>query len=243
LELRNLNIGDLSVDDAYQRTLGQHLVRTIKNEFSWYAFDPILVGKRRDKTLWVVDGQTRFAVANELGHMQIAARVFASKGRQHEAEVFLKANTKRSVKSFDKWRAALCAKEPETVAIAELVAKASLRVSYNRHWPNLRCVSKLRDAYRAGVLPECLATITRCWENDSDALSEVIMGALCVFFAHFNEAGVDRCVLKWSSIKPRKLFADAESAKSATGGSRYKAGALVLMNKYNAGLRSNRLEW
>jgi len=243
LELRQLGLETLNVDEAYQRTLGKQLVNQIAGEFSWYAFDPILVGKRMDRSLWVVDGQTRYAVAELLGHVEIATRVFDSEGKRHEAEVFLKANTKRGVKSFDKWRAALCAEEPETVAISDMVRKAGFAVSYSHSWPNLRCVSKLRDAYNSGVLPECLTAIWRCWHGNSDALSEVIMGALYMFFEHFPGVDMYRCVDKWSKLSPTALFAESEAAKSATGGSRYRAGALSLMRKYNSGLRSRRLEW
>jgi hypothetical protein len=233
----------LQVDDAYQRGTPAHLVKNIVREFSMHAFDPILVGQRTDGSMWVVDGQTRLKVARQLGHATIEGRVFESEGKQHEAEVFLIANTKRSVKSFDKWNAALCAEEPSTVEISEIVNKFSMSVSYNKSWPNLRCVSKLRDAHKSGVLHECLTAITRCWPDDADALSEVIMGSLLVFFNHFDKAKMDRCIVKWATLAPRKIFADAEAAKSATGGSRYKAGALVLMGKYNSGLRRARLEW
>lgn len=243
LELRYLPIEELNIDVAYQRTIAIRLVNEIIRDFSWYAFDPILVGRRKNNSLWVVDGQTRFNVARKVDHREIASRVFESEGKRHEAEVFLKANTKRSVKSFDKWRAALCAEESTTVEINTLVEKFGFSVSYSGHWPNLRCVSKLRDAHSSGVLPECLTVISKAWKNDVDALSEAIMGTLSVFFAHFTEADIDRCIVKWTSLSPRKIWADAESGKFATGGSRYRAGAYVLLNKYNAGLRTNRLDW
>lgn len=243
LTLEWLVTDELQVDDAYQRTVAKSLVNTIQREFSWYAFDPLLIGKRKDGSCWVVDGQTRFAVALQLGHAMMACRVFPSDGKRHEAEVFLLANTKRSVKSFDNWRAALCAEEPETVAINKLVKKFGMAVSYSGHWPNLRCVSKLRDAYAAGVLPECLTVITQAWTGNADALSEAIMGSLYVFFARLPDADIERCITKWGRMSPASLYANAQAAKSATGGSKYKAGAMELLMKYNAGLRSNRLEW
>lgn len=239
-----LVIADILVNDAYQRVRS----RTTENRMSSRGFsdllcDRIVVGRRTDGSMWVVDGQTRMNVAKKCGRETIAARVFDSRGLQHEAEMFVELNNnRRAVKAADHFKAAVEMGEHNAVAIKTALDLHGLKCGYGKGWPNVTGIAKLRDAQEVGILYPVLQIITKAWHNDKTALQEKIIGALVEFLTKFPTADINRCITRWKKRDP-DYFLRCSDVASASGGNRYKAIAMGLMADYNSGLRTTRLEW
>ena len=52
-------ISDLNISHTYQRTVKRTVVAKIKKQYDSAAFGTIIVGERKDGSLWVVDGQAK----------------------------------------------------------------------------------------------------------------------------------------------------------------------------------------
>jgi hypothetical protein len=239
----NVQLSELHIDPEYQRAESKSMAKRLADNFRIEALDPILVGRRTDGSLWVVDGQSRVGMAHIKCWREIPARIFKSQGRAHEAELFKDTNlNRRSMKKADLYHACMAAGDKETLEIDTLLSRYGLRVSYSKGWPNISGVSKLYDSYRAGVLPLVLHSLTKAWPNNPEALKELTIGGLRDFWTKFPDAGMSRCIKKWASLAPGRFESAAQAGAMATG-SRYRVIALSLLERYNSGLRNGRLEW
>lgn len=170
-----LNVDLLTVDESYQRPLTT-FARRIE-----HGFDPALVGtlvvsRRADGTLAVVDGQTRAAAishlvaAGEIASPGVPCLVYEGLSRADEASLFARLQKeRRGISSYHRFRAAVVAGEEEAVAIQAIVraaghdtgvgkdkigAVAALERVY-RFNPTLleRTFAVLADAYGAEYVP------------------------------------------------------------------------------------------
>jgi hypothetical protein len=237
-----LELCKLQVDREYQRFQSKLAVKRLIDHYCHLALDPILVGRRSDGSLWIVDGQSRRDMGLAFNWRVIEAKTFKSSGRAHEAHLFKICNmNRRGMKLADLYKACLTAGDQETLEIDALVRKHGLLVSYNKGWPNISGVSKLYDAYRAGVLPLVLNAL-QAWHGDPEALKELTIGGLRDFWIKFPEADMKRCIRKWSDLPPGRFESTSQVGALSTG-SRYRVICMTLMEKYNSGIRNGRLEW
>lgn len=231
--------------DGYQRTKQHARARKIAREFSEEAFEPLIVGKREDGSMWIVDGQTRWEAAKIMGMKTVACRVFLSRGIEHEAEVFAKTNKNRqAMKRIQTFFALLAMKHPPTVDTYNIVVENGFTIThYGKKWPSIRAVAKVEDAYASGILEKVLVAVRESWPTKKEALSELTIGAVAEFFRHFPNVKVDRCIKKWSQIDPN-AFVGLARLQDISGGNRYRAVAGNLMNQYNKNLvDKNKLKW
>lgn len=113
-EMANVLIGMLKVDYTYQRA--ERDVSVIAEDFKWEAFGALVVMKRSNGDLYVVDGQQRLAAAKQRGDIaSVPCVVFESNGIEHEARAFVDLNIHRSpVRAAERFSAAvLSGREPE----------------------------------------------------------------------------------------------------------------------------------
>lgn len=90
LDLKELRIG------SYQRSASPRHVNGIVRDYCAEAFGILIVGKRKDGTLWVVDGYARYRAALKLGLETVPCHVISSKGVSHEAGLFCQLNNHSS---------------------------------------------------------------------------------------------------------------------------------------------------
>jgi hypothetical protein len=128
-------IDDLNVDHAYQRDLDAGLVQRIAAGWDIVASGPIVVSRRPDGSLWIVNGQHRAAAAKVAGETHILAQVKSVAGmtpdeaRVYEAELRLKGNTRRTDKSQERFRAQVAARHADSLAIVEIASKFNTRIN------------------------------------------------------------------------------------------------------------------
>ena len=112
-----LQIDLLKVDNSYQRGEASNASTIDKAKHMQHAaMGAIVVGKREDGSLWIVDGLQRALAAKRRGDItEIDCMVFESAGSRHEAEVFLLCNKGRvSVTAKHKYRTSVIAgRSPE----------------------------------------------------------------------------------------------------------------------------------
>lgn len=124
----------LEVDHAYQRTAGQ--VERIAKDFSWQSFGVLIVIRRRDGRLMVIDGQHRaYAACMREDIDMVPCIVFPaahddSDSSRSEADAFLTTNTtSRRVSALDKFRAKLHSGDELAIEINNIVTECGFSVS------------------------------------------------------------------------------------------------------------------
>ncbi|WP_233203873.1 DUF6551 family protein [Novosphingobium sp. HII-3] len=133
--VENRNPAELHLDDSYQRSTdngaSKALIRRIANGWDWRMCLPLVVSKRDDGTLWVIDGQHRLAAAKlrgDIAFLPCCVGVYGSVA--DEAAMFVAMNRARKpMNRLDDFHAALAGGEPEALQIKQLVTDAGFTVS------------------------------------------------------------------------------------------------------------------
>lgn len=96
-ELAYVNKASIAIDRTYQRDLNDQKRLRIASGFNWAAFGALTLARRRDGTLWCVDGQHRLQAAMSRSDVQDVPCVIFDLGGEHrdEATDFLMTNKER----------------------------------------------------------------------------------------------------------------------------------------------------
>jgi hypothetical protein len=169
----------LQIDPEYQRSLetggSQTLIRRLAVFWDWGLCQPLVVARRADSCLYVVDGQHRLAAAKLRGDIwQLPCVVASYRNPAEEAAAFVALNQqRRPLSALNLFHAALAAEDEEACAIARLITGARLSLSpHSNHtaWKP-RMVSNIggiRQAYRmfgADVTSAALVAISSAFDD------------------------------------------------------------------------------
>jgi hypothetical protein len=187
-EFSMIEKGRLNVDHQYQRdNISKSRVLVIAAYFSWIAFGVLVVGRRSDGTLWVVDGQHRKLAADRRSDVTVLpCLVFDMEEIKREAQAFLAANTVRGpVKTLDKFRALVLSGEVVAIAVQSLVSTTGHRIG-GGNGRDVRCVAKLMQCMRTDA-----QTLRIVWPMsveicNGSAPSDDIIGGLFVLERHLH---------------------------------------------------------
>lgn len=204
-ENRKIGVEELNIADSYQRTIVPGRVNRIAKNLDQDAFGSLTVGQRRDGTYWVVDGMQRLTAARKLGIAMVPCDVFESEGQEHEARVFrLKNRERTNVSSVALFRAQLTEGDEQSIAIADVVRKAGLKLGLrdeSARWPYIRAVKALERSFQR-VGGEGLATafgiLCDAWPGEDGALQGDMIEGVCWFLKKHQDFDRDRLVSRLS---------------------------------------------
>jgi hypothetical protein len=130
-----IHLNRLSIDSAYQRSTdndtSRRLIASIAAKFDWRLCAPLVVSRRTDDVLVIIDGQHRWmAVCMRNDIPQLPCCVFRYANIEEEARMFIVANRARKpINRLDDYYAALAAADEDALEIQQLVTSAGLRVA------------------------------------------------------------------------------------------------------------------
>lgn len=133
--IENRNPTELNLDDSYQRSTdngaSRALITKIANNWDWRMCLPLVVSKRDDGSLWVIDGQHRLAAAKLRGDIPFLPCCVAVYGSvADEAAMFVAMNrTRKAMNRLDDFHAAIASGDAEAIEIAGLITDAGFTVS------------------------------------------------------------------------------------------------------------------
>lgn len=249
-EQKDLLISDLNISHAYQRTIKRSVVAKIKRGYDPSAYTPIIVGRRKDGTLWVIDGQQRLTASKEMGHDKVPCSIMESRGSSHEAEVFRLINGGRqNITRNELFKAALEAGDSQSVEIVAAIERAGFTLglaSGSNSKPNvIRQAAPLEKAYEWGKVPlvdRVLAAIKAAWPDDQSATKSFVITGVAKFFKTHPEADGARAAKAMAELSPNQILRHADDAKQLMGGNRDLVVSRVIAMQYNKRLKpQNRL--
>lgn len=195
-----VNIDDLKIDNSYQRPIKEKHIADIIMYFTWEGFGTPVVGRRKNGSLWLIDGQQRIIAAQRLGVTSVEAEIVESRGPKHEASLFHLLNSTSVVPTkMQIFRAALRAGNNNAVVLNKAVKAAGFEIHldhsnlpYGNEWPCIRALSRLEKLYKFGgsaFVTEVLTLIGELWTGESDACREDIIGGMHRFirFTRYND--------------------------------------------------------
>jgi hypothetical protein len=256
-DVRMVAVGDLIVDEEYQReAIAAHVAGIAKN-FDEEAFGVIVAGERDDGSLHPVDGFQRLNAAMERGVAHVPCQIIKSRGAEHEAELFGKLNKRRGLSTHQLFKADVCAGKPDAVAVYEAITEAGLNVrgmKPNGRRQSIGGVKQCQTAYRRmgggetgeAHVTEVLKTLRLIWgqEHHETAYHCGVIGGLAFFLRRFGD-NVDRKRLRkiMEGNSPIRLMGNGDTFKMMSGTTRDEGVARAFFEVYNKNLTAHRLDW
>lgn len=255
---KKIRISELEIFPAAQRKLNEQWAKDIAG-----AFDPDAVGtfivSERNGHLYVMDGQTRKRAFEILGKPDalVECLVYTGLTIEEEAALFIKHNTSRAVKAFDKFRVRLTAQEPDALAITKICKAFGLVIKEGANQVNATsAVASLEKVYSGKVLrgkkldgPTLLETtlsyLYEAWNGEKDAYNGQIIVGLAAFLGRHGES-IDRLRMVRQMQRytggPSGLIRNARSIQEIRRMQPTHAIASIFVDIHNKGMRSNHLE-
>lgn len=145
-ELKSIHKDLLDVDHRYQRYLNNDKSLEIASKFSWIAFGSLVVARRKDGSLFVIDGQHRLGAARKRADVtHVPCIVYDAPEVTDEAGGFLDINTGRRLPSaFDQHRALVMRGDEAALLIEKLARDHGFDISNNSSPGKLRCLATCR---------------------------------------------------------------------------------------------------
>lgn len=249
-EIRNIELSKLQVDTSYQREVSMTLVEQIRRNWDEVASELILVSKREDGTLWIVNGQHRTAAAGLRGDAKIWARVVEGLGPEQEAALRLKTNVRLGDRPQERFRAQLRAGDPESVRIVKILDQVGTQIVTG---PNqdfgITAVAAVEALYRVdegALLQETLESLKRTFgEVGGKYATAMLMRAVAWFILkHRGQANLDRIETELKGMGPAAFDRRARTVAATMSGPLWLNAYRALVELYNEGLgEKSRLDW
>ncbi|WP_407146663.1 DUF6551 family protein [Bradyrhizobium sp. ORS 86] len=132
-----IHLERLSVDRTYQRSTenepSRRLIASIAAKFDWRLCAPLVVSRRSDDSLTIIDGQHRWMAASQRDDIpQLPCCIFRYQDLQEEARMFIVANrARRPMNRLDDYFAAVAAADEDALELQQVVTDAGLRIARN----------------------------------------------------------------------------------------------------------------
>jgi len=229
----------LLIDHKYQRDMvTRSRVLHIAGEWSWVACGALIVARREDGSLWVIDGQHRKLAADKRSDItRLPCIVFASESQRQEAKGFVQANTVRGpVDSMSKYKAMIVAKDPIALLVQDVAGKYGYAISGNSSRGTIACVAALLKSARLdhAAFESAFCTSTKLYRGRTipakvfDALFYIERLLRRTMQSSFDDQCILSRLLKYS---PEEIEANIRSrqAKVGQGGSTIHADEIIRM--------------
>lgn len=245
---QRLELGRLRCDAPYQNDFRRKKLADMKKKFNPLCVEQILVSDR-DLFWWTIDGKHRVKMLLELGYETWPGYAITGLTLRQEADLFTLLNTlKGNPKTIDVFFAGLLGSDEEAKAINRLVIDAGWQVSKTtnraKHTRAVAALRSIHSVMRFTSIPEVLGVINECWPHDDRNGDVKIVNGVAVFLNHFSErVATATCIAKWRSTSVLEIVQQAAYHARLSDCSFPMGAARALLEIYNKGKRSNRLEW
>ncbi len=189
--LQWISIAELVVDPSYQRPIlgkGRKNVDHIARNFSWSFFAPVVVSPIEGGLFAIIDGQHRTTAAALAGFDTVPCQIVIA-AQQEQAAAFKAINgVTTAITPMALQAAALIAKEPHAVEVADVCARAEVEllrypVPIDKQSPGqtmaVGALTQCLKHYGADTLITALQCVTQTSNNQPGMLSARIIKALC----------------------------------------------------------------
>ncbi|MDW4106537.1 ParB/Srx family N-terminal domain-containing protein [Staphylococcus saprophyticus] len=129
---RQVYVNNLKTDMSYQSPVKDSQVKKIIKNFDHQKLHTIVVNKREDGSLYIIDGQHRVEALKELGIPLIEATIHEGLTVEEEAEMYYGINDRPAKSPNSKGKSSLKFGDANAVEIDEVVTRVGLKVDYDK---------------------------------------------------------------------------------------------------------------
>ncbi|MFN3424855.1 MAG: hypothetical protein ACK40C_09150 [Novosphingobium meiothermophilum] len=195
----------LAVDPAYQRATDTHASRRIIGGmvkcWDWALCQPLVVARRSDGSLFILDGQHRWEGASQRGDVpHLPCVILSNFDHAAEAETFVALNTKRQrLSQTDLFNAMLAAGDETAKQTATIIAETGWKIARGSNAASygagyLACAPMLANAARVhgpAVVRNALTTLREAYPDTAFNTANTMLKALIAIYRDDDLSGGD----------------------------------------------------
>ena len=177
----------LHIDSTYQRDLVRADKRNrMARDWSWALCGTLLVARRQNGQLFVVDGQQRLSVAIGLEYIHtLPCMIFSSAGVEEESRMFKdRGSLLTRLDPHVIFKARLGANEPEALQLNDLVTRMGYHISKSNGVDSIDCIGTIYDRFTRSKQREYvlrgLEYAMRMANHQYHIKSDLVLGCLCL---------------------------------------------------------------
>jgi hypothetical protein len=244
MEIRNINLSDLVFSDEYQRDYSPSKERALSKVFDINAAQQLLLSRRGDGTLIVVDGRHTARAAMTNGVVSMSAKIIHDATLKQEAALFRMRNTNRAnpkaIEIFLKAR--MIEGESTAIGIVDVCAQQGFTIVKSVSSPmQSKACSTIEDIYRRSpeLLSRVLRLVRQCWPDHIRNGDSALLAGVSLLLERTDFTELQRThIVKKLSLVPIETVLRQASAKRAFDGMHGRdAVAVVLLQHINRGCR------
>ncbi|MFE2441555.1 DUF6551 family protein [Streptomyces sp. NPDC059426] len=247
-------IKDLNIDPQAQRTLNEKRAQNIANGMVREAIGSIIVSKRADGDLYIVDGQHRWRACALAGVPTIMAEIHHDLTQPQEAILFLIKNREsHKPRPIDEYHVGLTGGVPLFVDTDRILKKHELTLG-STSTNGVGAVSgalQITDRYGAAIFDRTLTVAENAWGRSAETWDGMLLGGVGAFLGRWGDLVDDKeLAKKMSDMGTAAKWRSEILSQSSRGGfnnsgtgSRVTTAYRLVVNAWNRGRRAeNRIE-
>lgn len=194
-ELKRVSTKELLVDyappngDGYARPLSENRLRILRRDWDSMACSPLIISRRADGTLFVVDGNHRRCIAFEKGISSLPAMIFSGLERAREADLYVKLGTTLGQTPWTRFQSKLVAGDRDAIDIVNIATAHGLEanaISYQDG--RIQAIARLESIYGRGG-PEglnwTLSVVQGAFQGNRESLGEMQLEGVFSFWQRY----------------------------------------------------------
>lgn len=237
-----VRVGDLRVDHTYQRPCDGR-EKGMADSFERHRIGVPCVSRRRDGSMWIIDGQHRIAAMRLLGldDEQVMVEMYHGLTLQQEAHLFNKKNEgAKRVHALDRFRAELVERDPVALDIQSILAKQSLSIAAGRSNHTLACIAAVKTCHLKYRNLARVVSVLRSWGSHVERWDGQIVKWLGLFINKYPQLDDVRLIRALNkSMSPLEFRSDVRATSRLVSGSKNSLAVAMLRDAYNKGLRTS----
>lgn len=254
--LVDMRASEFATDPNVQRQLNEARVKHLQKKFNPLMLGLLTASKRPDGRSYILDGQHRIAAARaEHYDGYIATRLFENLTVEEEADLFLQLNDQRKVGALDKFHVRATMGDPAAVALKKSLEHFGLRASSQHSAGQFAAIVALERVYagfmsyasepRIDLVEAVLQILTRAYGTDDRKAfqANTVMGVGLIIHIFGKRVDLDDLTSALRTVTADNLAIRGRSLKDTEGGTGAEGVAKVLLQLYNKGKSSRRLEF
>lgn len=216
-----IRIADLAVDPRYQRSTedprAKTLLRKMENSWRWDLCGLLVVSRRSNGVMVIIDGQLRWTAAGRLGIAELPAIVHEALTLDQEAELYALLGTdRRGIVPVDLFKARVTAGDPVSVVINKILADRGLKVgrlSQTHDGNTINAITQLYSLQRkfgATHLAYTLDEIRNIWQGSRGSWHGRFIVGMSFFLQYWgDDRYTDEVRYRLRSITPDLILSQA----------------------------------
>jgi hypothetical protein len=227
-----VRLDELNVDPSYQRRLYESRLAKLTSKFEPDLIQTIVVSRRSDGTLWVLDGQHRCEALRRLGKSVVLADIREGLSHEREAILFWQLNSGSSQPTaMEQFLARITGQEPIATAIVNIIERHGYHVGRFSEDRGIQAVGALETVYNMGRLDKTMAIISTVWPMDKTSREASIIQGLGQFLLtydsdpHYDDG---RTLETLDKVTPSALLRRAKEIELETGRSFQRAATVTV---------------